>query len=68
VDKGVVMNGKLIDTILVAIVVITFFGFAAFHAGIANLIVAYFGAVGLGYYNSLIRHDPQDDSLRPRWQ
>lgn len=67
-DKGVIMSGKLIDTILVAIVLITFFGFAAFHAGIANLIVAYFGAVGLGYYNSLIRHDSKDDSLRPRWQ
>lgn len=62
------MNGKTIDAILVGIVVVMFFGFAVFHPGVANLLIAYFGAVSLGYYNSLIRHDPKDDSMRPRWQ
>jgi hypothetical protein len=62
------VNGKSIDAILMGSLAVVFFGFAIFHPGIANLIVAWFGLVGLGWYNSLIRHDPKDDSLRPRWQ
>lgn len=51
------MNGKMLDFTVVAAVVIVFFGFAIFQTGIANLLVAWFGFVGLGYYNAYVRHD-----------
>ncbi|MFD6355103.1 hypothetical protein KHQ06_17115 [Nocardia tengchongensis] len=76
------MNGKILDCAAVAAVVATFFAFAIFHPGIANLLVAWFGAVTLGYYNVYVRHDPKlvaatrgaeravdhSTTLRPAWR
>ncbi|MFJ4657044.1 hypothetical protein ACIP5Y_37755 [Nocardia sp. NPDC088792] len=76
------MNGKLLDCAVVAAVVVAFFAFAIFHSGIANLLVAWFGLVALGYYNVYVRHDPDavnatktggrlvnhDTTLRAAWR
>ncbi|MFF3575197.1 hypothetical protein [Nocardia jiangxiensis] len=52
------MNGKMLDFILIAVVAVVFLGFAIFHPGVGNAIVAWLGLVGLGYYNTVVRHDP----------
>ncbi|MFE3194390.1 hypothetical protein ACFXHA_35675 [Nocardia sp. NPDC059240] len=52
------MNGKILDCAAVAAVVVTFFAVAMVHSGVANLLVAFFGAIALGYYNVYVRHDP----------
>ncbi|MVU82226.1 hypothetical protein GPX89_33945 [Nocardia sp. ET3-3] len=76
------MNGRILDSAAVAAVVVTFFAVAIFHSGVANLLVAWFGAVALGYYNVYVRHDRKlvDDTggtgrpvnhaatLRPAWR
>ncbi|MFE3260882.1 hypothetical protein ACFXPS_36685 [Nocardia sp. NPDC059091] len=76
------MNGKILDCVLVAVVVIAFFAFAIVNPGIGNLLVAWFGAVALGYYNVYVRHDPKlvaaasgggravnhSATLRPAWR
>lgn len=76
------MNGRILDCAAVAAVVVTFFAFAIFHSGVANLLVAWFGAVALGYYNVYVRHDPalvdttrgaerlldHSTTLRPAWR
>jgi len=53
------VNGRLLDFALVAAVAVVFFGFAIFHPGMANAVVAWLGLVGLGYYNAFVRHDPR---------
>ncbi|PSK30753.1 hypothetical protein [Nocardia seriolae] len=76
------MNGRILDVAAVGAVVIAFLAFAMFHSGVANLLVAWFGLVALGYYNVFVRHDrtlvdaahgsarPVDHSatLRPAWR
>lgn len=62
------MNGKLLDATLMATLAVVFLAFAIFKPGLGNLIVAWCGLIGLGYYNSLIRHNPADDSLRAPWR
>jgi len=59
------MKGKVLDAALIAVFLIVFFGFAIFHPGVGNLIVALVGLVGLGYYNSFVRHDPSRDAGGP---
>jgi hypothetical protein len=62
------VNGKVLDAALIATFAVVFLGFAIFKPGLGNLLVAWFGLVGLGYYNSFVRHDPKDDSLRQAWR
>jgi hypothetical protein len=62
------MFGKLLDAVLVAVWLIVFLVVAMVHPGLANGVVALVGAMLLGWYNSAVRHDPKDDSLRPRWR
>ncbi|WBB65336.1 hypothetical protein [Micromonospora sp. WMMD812] len=62
------MNGKLIDASLVVIWLGTFLIVAMVHPGVANLLIAWGGAVLLGWYNTLVRRDPKTDALRERWQ
>jgi hypothetical protein len=59
------MNGKVLDAALIAVFLIVFFGFAIFHPGLGNAIVAWVGLVGLGYYNSFVRHAPSRDAGEP---
>ena len=40
------MKGKVLDAALIAVFLIVFFGFAIFHPGVGNLIVALVGLVG----------------------
>jgi len=42
--------------------------FAMAKPGLANGLIFWFGLIGLGYYNSLVRHNPKGDSLRPAWR
>jgi hypothetical protein len=62
------MNGKVLDAALIGTLVVAFLAFAIFKPGVGNLLVAWVGLVSLGYYNSLVRHDPKDDSLREAWR
>ncbi|WP_405135805.1 hypothetical protein [Nocardia sp. NBC_01388] len=76
------MNGKILDFAVVGAVVVTFFAFAIFHPGVANLLVGWFGALALGYYSVYVRHDPtlvnatrggehtlnHSTTLRPAWR
>ncbi|MEU7875880.1 hypothetical protein [Dactylosporangium sp. NPDC049140] len=60
--------GRILDAVLIAVWLTAFIVVAMVHPGVANAIIAVVGALLLGWYNTLIRHDPKDDSLRPRWQ
>lgn len=60
--------GKVLDVVLIAVWFIAFIVVAMVHPGVANAIIALVGAIALLWYNTLIRHNPKDDSLRPRWQ
>ncbi len=62
------MSGRLLDAVLVTVWLVAFLVVAMVHPGLANGVIAWVGAILLGYYNSLVRHDPKDDSLRPRWR
>ncbi|GAB2557623.1 hypothetical protein [Nocardia heshunensis] len=76
------MNGKILDGVAVAAVVVTFFTVAMVHSGVANLLVAFVGALALGYYNVYVRHNPtlvdatrgaerpldHSTTLRPAWR
>ncbi|GAA4566926.1 hypothetical protein [Planotetraspora kaengkrachanensis] len=62
------MNGRVLDALLIVVWVVAFFIVAMVHPGLANAIIAWGGAVGLLWYNSLVRHDPKDDSLRAPWR
>jgi hypothetical protein len=62
------MSGKLLDAVLVTGWLIVFLVVAMVHPGLANGVIAWVGALLLGWYNSVVRHDPKDDSLRPRWR
>jgi hypothetical protein len=62
------MSGKLLDAALVTVWLAVFIVVAMVHPGLANGIIAWLGAVLLGWYNSLVRHDPKDDSLRQPWR
>ncbi|MGW4770750.1 hypothetical protein ACWEO2_22250 [Nocardia sp. NPDC004278] len=76
------MNGKVLDVVLIVVLAVVFFGFAIFHPGLGNAVVAWVGLVGLGYYNSFVRHDPaleretpdpgrpldHHQTLRPGWR
>jgi hypothetical protein len=62
------MNGKVLDIVLFVILGLVFLGFAIFQPGIGNLAVALLGALGLGYYNSFVRHRHSDDALREPWR
>ncbi len=46
----------------------TFLIVAMVHPGVANLLIAWCGAIALGWYNSLVRHDAKTDALRRPWQ
>jgi hypothetical protein len=61
-------NGKLLDAGLVIVWLGTFLIVAMAYPGLANLLIAWLGAVGLGWYNVLIRHDPRTNALRGPWQ
>ncbi|RJO74924.1 hypothetical protein D5S18_16055 [Nocardia panacis] len=58
------MNGKILDIALWALSAVVWLAVATTHPGIANLLIAYFGAVALGYYNSYVRHNPTTNTLR----
>lgn len=62
------MNGKLLDAGLLVVWLGTFLIVAMVHPGIANLLIAWCGAIALGWYNSLVRHDSKTDALRTPWQ
>ena len=62
------MSGKVLDVVLVAGWLAAFIVVAMVHPGLVNGIIAWVGLVLLGWYNTLVRHDPRDDSLRPRWR
>jgi hypothetical protein len=62
------MNGKVLDVTLLVIWATVFLAVAMISPGLLNALVAWGGAVALGWYNTLVRHDPRDDSLRPRWR
>jgi hypothetical protein len=62
------MSGRRLDVVLVTVWLAAFFVVAMAHPGVANLIIALGGALLLGWYNTLVRHDPKDDSLRSFWQ
>lgn len=66
--KEAQVNGKVLDAALMVALAAGFLVFAIFDPGLGNMLVAVFGLLGLGYYNSLIRHDPKDDSLRQAWR
>jgi hypothetical protein len=62
------MRGRLLDVGLLAVWLATFIIVAMVHPDLANAIVAWVGAMLLGWYNTLVRHNPRDDSLRAPWQ
>jgi hypothetical protein len=62
------MNGKLLDAGLLVVWLGAFLIVAMAHPGLANLLIAWLGAVTLGWYNNLVRHDPKTDALRGPWQ
>lgn len=76
------MKGKVLDWTLIVAVAAVFFVVAAVHPGVWNLVVAWVGVMGLGYYNSFVRHDPSrgrgevgrqapappHETLRPAWR
>ena len=62
------MNGKLLDAGLLVVWLGTFLIVAMVHPGIANLLIAWCGAIALGWYNSIIRHDATTDELRAPWR
>ena len=62
------MSGRLLDATLVTVWLAAFIVVAMVHPGLANGVIAWLGALLLGYYNSLVRHDPKDDSLRRPWR
>jgi hypothetical protein len=61
------MTGKTLDVVLICAWAAAFAAVSMFVPGIANFLVGWGGGVALLWYNSLVRHDPADDSLRPRW-
>jgi hypothetical protein len=57
--KGIsLMNGKVLDVALIAAVAIAILASAIFDLGVGALMIALFGLLALGYYNSYVRHDP----------
>jgi hypothetical protein len=66
--EELVMNGKLLDAGLVVVWLGAFLIVAMAHPGLANFLIAWLGAVTLGWYNILVRHDPKTDALRGPWQ
>jgi hypothetical protein len=62
------MIGKLLDAGLLIVWLGTFLIVAMVHPGIANFLIAWFGAIALGWYNTLVRHDTKTDALRTPWQ
>lgn len=62
------MSGRLRDATFVSAWLVAFVVVAMVHPGLANAVIAWMGAMSLGYYNSLVRHNPKDDSLRPAWR
>jgi hypothetical protein len=62
------MNGKLLDAGLLVVWLGALLIVAMVHPGIANFLIAWFGAVALGWYNSLVRHDRVTDALRAPWR
>jgi hypothetical protein len=62
------MQGRILDAGLLTVWLATFLIIAMVHPGLATAIVAWVGAVLLGWYNTLVRHNPDDDKLRPLWQ
>jgi hypothetical protein len=66
--EELVMNGKLLDAGLVVAWLGAFLIVAMAHPGLANFLIAWLGAVALGWYNSVVRHDPRTDALRGPWQ
>jgi hypothetical protein len=73
---GSLMNGKVLDVALVAVVAIAFLASVIFFPGVGTLMIALVGVLALGYYNSYVRHDPAEDkppvdphdSLRAAWR
>jgi len=57
-----------LDAALVGAWLLVFLIVAMVHPGLANLLIALLGGLGLGYYNNYVRHDPKDDSLRGPWR
>jgi hypothetical protein len=66
--KEIAMSGRILDATLVAVWLAAFLVVAMVHPGLANLVIAWVGAILLGWYNVLVRHDPRDDSLRQAWR
>jgi hypothetical protein len=62
------MNGKILDIALIVSAALVFLAFAVFQPGIGNLLVALISLIGLGYYNSFVRHRHSDDKLRDAWR
>lgn len=62
------MNGKRLDVTLLLSFYVIFFAVAMIHPGVTNLVIALVGGLLLGYYNSLVRHDPKTDALREPWR
>jgi hypothetical protein len=62
------MKGRLLDAGLLVVWLATFLIVGMVHPGIANLLIAWFGAIALGWYNTLIRLDSKTDALRGPWQ
>jgi hypothetical protein len=61
------MNAKMLDAGLLVAWLAAFLIVAFVHPGLAAAMIAWFGAIGLLWYNDVIRHD-SSGALRPRWQ
>jgi len=62
------VKGRVLDIALVTIWVVSFFVVAMVHPSVANLVIAWGGAVGLGWYNAAVRHTMKDYTLRGPWR
>ena len=62
------MKGRILDIALVASWVGSFFIVAMVHSGIANFVIAWGGALALGWYNAAVRHTMKDYALRAPWR
>ena len=62
------MKGRMLDIALVTSWVVSFFVVAMVHPGVANFVIAWGGAIGLGWYNAAVRHTMKDYTLRAPWR
>jgi arginine exporter protein ArgO len=62
------MKGRILDIVLVASWVVSFFVVAMVRPGVVNFVIAWGGALTLGWYNAAVRHTMKDYALRAPWR